>query len=269
MKRLAPAASRSATPAHWVNGERTCSLPLVRGSERVARPNVMVHGLGHLCHVRYRGVLRKRRVVMIRVQGERRRIDAGRLLTRKRTSRNLYYECVRAFTGRCVGGAVAIKLCGPRCTATGIECGGSMKDRCGNNDVSERYVLKEDVVTKVDKVSRVKGASLFVRARRARGSTSDFSFHDRYKRRSRLKTHIILTLARDRDVDIEVNRRGFEKMKFFNVFVLIVLVLALVNVEAWKPFKKIEKAVRRVRDGVVKAGPAVAVVGQAATIAKG
>nr|P83420.1 RecName: Full=Cecropin [Oiketicus kirbyi] len=31
----------------------------------------------------------------------------------------------------------------------------------------------------------------------------------------------------------------------------------------WKPFKKIEKAVRRVRDGVAKAGPAVAVVGQA------
>ncbi|KPJ20885.1 Cecropin-A [Papilio machaon] len=37
----------------------------------------------------------------------------------------------------------------------------------------------------------------------------------------------------------------------------------------WKIFKKIEKVGRNVRDGIIKAGPAVAVVGQAATVAKG
>nr|P14666.1 RecName: Full=Cecropin; AltName: Full=Antibacterial peptide CM-IV [Bombyx mori] len=34
----------------------------------------------------------------------------------------------------------------------------------------------------------------------------------------------------------------------------------------WKIFKKIEKVGQNIRDGIVKAGPAVAVVGQAATI---
>ncbi|KAJ0170895.1 hypothetical protein K1T71_013667 [Dendrolimus kikuchii] len=36
----------------------------------------------------------------------------------------------------------------------------------------------------------------------------------------------------------------------------------------WKVFKKIEKVGRNIRDGVIKAGPAVAVVGQAASIGK-
>ncbi|OWR41668.1 cecropin A [Danaus plexippus plexippus] len=62
----------------------------------------------------------------------------------------------------------------------------------------------------------------------------------------------------------------FSKIFFF-VFACF---LALSNVSAapspkWKIFKKIEKVGRNVRDGIIKAGPAVQVVGQATSIAKG
>nr|AAG27714.1 cecropin CBM1 [Bombyx mori] len=51
------------------------------------------------------------------------------------------------------------------------------------------------------------------------------------------------------------------------------LVLALGAVSAapeprWKLFKKIEKVGRKVRDGLIKAGPAIAVIGQAKFIGK-
>ncbi|XP_075986513.1 cecropin [Anticarsia gemmatalis] len=36
----------------------------------------------------------------------------------------------------------------------------------------------------------------------------------------------------------------------------------------WKIFKKIERVGQHIRDGIIKAGPAVAVVGQAASIGK-
>ncbi|KPJ03645.1 Hyphancin-3F [Papilio xuthus] len=36
----------------------------------------------------------------------------------------------------------------------------------------------------------------------------------------------------------------------------------------WNPFKKLERVGQNIRDGIIKAGPAVAVVGQAASIIK-
>ncbi|CAH2059540.1 unnamed protein product, partial [Iphiclides podalirius] len=36
----------------------------------------------------------------------------------------------------------------------------------------------------------------------------------------------------------------------------------------WNPFKKLEKVGQNIRDGIIKAGPAVGVVGQAASIIK-
>ncbi|XP_060806890.1 uncharacterized protein LOC106130664 [Amyelois transitella] len=55
------------------------------------------------------------------------------------------------------------------------------------------------------------------------------------------------------------------------LFFVFACVLALTAVQGapspkWKVFKKLEKVGRNVRDGVIKAGPAVAVVGQAAAI---
>ncbi|XP_048001689.1 cecropin-like [Leguminivora glycinivorella] len=62
----------------------------------------------------------------------------------------------------------------------------------------------------------------------------------------------------------------FSKLLFF----FFACFVALCSVGAapeprWKPFKKLERVGQHVRDGIIKAGPAVAVVGQAATIAKG
>nr|WJG69172.1 cecropin A2 [Dioryctria sylvestrella] len=55
-------------------------------------------------------------------------------------------------------------------------------------------------------------------------------------------------------------------------FVLLACVIALSTVAGapspkWKVFKKIERVGQHVRDGIIKAGPAVAVVGSAAGIA--
>nr|BAM18419.1 unknown secreted protein [Papilio xuthus] len=36
----------------------------------------------------------------------------------------------------------------------------------------------------------------------------------------------------------------------------------------WNPFKKLEKVGQNIRDGIIKAGPAVQVIGQAASIVK-
>ncbi|KAG6438696.1 hypothetical protein O3G_MSEX000153 [Manduca sexta] len=64
-------------------------------------------------------------------------------------------------------------------------------------------------------------------------------------------------------------------MHFSRVFAFVlVFALALSAVTAapeprWKVFKKIEKVGQNIRDGIIKAGPAVAVVGQATSIYKG
>nr|P50722.1 RecName: Full=Hyphancin-3F; AltName: Full=Cecropin-A2; AltName: Full=Hyphancin-IIIF; Flags: Precursor [Hyphantria cunea]AAB39000.1 hyphantria cecropin A2 [Hyphantria cunea] len=62
---------------------------------------------------------------------------------------------------------------------------------------------------------------------------------------------------------------NFSRILFF-VFACFV---ALASVSAapeprWKVFKKIEKVGRNIRDGVIKAGPAIAVVGQAKALGK-
>ncbi|XP_048001635.1 cecropin-like [Leguminivora glycinivorella] len=58
------------------------------------------------------------------------------------------------------------------------------------------------------------------------------------------------------------------------LFFVFACVLALSAVSGapnprWNPFKKLERVGQNIRDGIIKAGPAVAVVGEAATIAKG
>ncbi|OWR48391.1 cecropin A [Danaus plexippus plexippus] len=64
-------------------------------------------------------------------------------------------------------------------------------------------------------------------------------------------------------------------MNFFRLLFFVALaVMVLSGVSAspsprWKFLKKIEKVGRKVRDGVIKAGPAVGVVGQATSIYKG
>ncbi|XP_045506564.1 cecropin-like [Colias croceus] len=62
-------------------------------------------------------------------------------------------------------------------------------------------------------------------------------------------------------------------MNFAKIFAFVfALVLALSAVTAapkWKIFKKIEHMGQNIRDGIIKAGPAVAVVGQATSIYKG
>ncbi|CAH0597885.1 unnamed protein product [Chrysodeixis includens] len=63
-------------------------------------------------------------------------------------------------------------------------------------------------------------------------------------------------------------------MNFSRVLLLVFACLvALCSVGAapeprWKIFKKIEKVGRNVRDGVIKAGPAIQVLGQAKALGK-
>ncbi|KAI8423226.1 hypothetical protein MSG28_014263 [Choristoneura fumiferana] len=62
----------------------------------------------------------------------------------------------------------------------------------------------------------------------------------------------------------------FSKLFFF--FFAVFMALSCVDAAPeprWKPFKKLERVGQHIRDGIIKAGPAVQVVGQAATIAKG
>nr|WJG69173.1 cecropin A3 [Dioryctria sylvestrella] len=63
-------------------------------------------------------------------------------------------------------------------------------------------------------------------------------------------------------------------MNFAKIFFFVfACVLALTTVSGapspkWKVFKKLEKVGQNIRNGIIKAGPAVQVVGQAATIYK-
>ncbi|CAH1641634.1 unnamed protein product [Spodoptera littoralis] len=63
-------------------------------------------------------------------------------------------------------------------------------------------------------------------------------------------------------------------MKFSRVFLFVfACLLALSAVSAapeprWKVFKKIEKMGRNIRDGIIKAGPAVEVLGSAKALGK-
>ncbi|KAJ0170894.1 hypothetical protein K1T71_013666 [Dendrolimus kikuchii] len=63
---------------------------------------------------------------------------------------------------------------------------------------------------------------------------------------------------------------NFARIFFFAFACLMALSVVTAAPEPrWKFFKKIERVGQNIRDGIIKAGPAVAVVGQAATIAKG
>nr|QXT59031.1 antibacterial peptide cecropin Cec-S1 [Plutella xylostella] len=55
---------------------------------------------------------------------------------------------------------------------------------------------------------------------------------------------------------------------FFFVFMAFFAVTSVSAAPRWKPFKKLEKVGRNIRDGIIKAGPAVAVIGQATSIAR-
>nr|WGO77588.1 cecropin [Lymantria dispar] len=54
---------------------------------------------------------------------------------------------------------------------------------------------------------------------------------------------------------------------FFACFVALASISAAPE-PRWKIFKKIEKVGRNIRDGVIKAGPAIAVLGQAKALGK-
>ncbi|XP_045540036.1 cecropin [Papilio machaon] len=61
-------------------------------------------------------------------------------------------------------------------------------------------------------------------------------------------------------------------MNFARILFFVVACFAAFSVTSaspkWKLFKKIERVGQNIRDGIIKAGPAVAVVGQAASIVK-
>ncbi|XP_073963109.1 bactericidin B-4-like [Choristoneura fumiferana] len=63
---------------------------------------------------------------------------------------------------------------------------------------------------------------------------------------------------------------NFARVLFF-VFACVVALSAVSGAPnpRWNPFKKLERVGQNIRDGIIKAAPAVAVVGQAAAIAKG
>ncbi|KAL0860870.1 hypothetical protein ABMA27_009408 [Loxostege sticticalis] len=63
-------------------------------------------------------------------------------------------------------------------------------------------------------------------------------------------------------------------MDFYKLlFTVLACFMALSSVSAapsprWNPFKKLERVGQNIRDGIIKAAPAVQVVGEAATIYK-
>ncbi|XP_028177420.1 cecropin-like [Ostrinia furnacalis] len=61
---------------------------------------------------------------------------------------------------------------------------------------------------------------------------------------------------------------NFAKVFFF-VFALFLAMSTVSAAPKWKIFKKLEKVGRNVRDGIIKAAPAVQTIGQAATIYRG
>ncbi|CAH0401557.1 unnamed protein product [Chilo suppressalis] len=60
---------------------------------------------------------------------------------------------------------------------------------------------------------------------------------------------------------------NFAKMFLF-VFAVFLATSSVSAAPKWKIFKKIERVGQHIRDGIIKAGPAVEVVGQAASIYK-
>ncbi|XP_053619744.1 cecropin-like [Plodia interpunctella] len=58
---------------------------------------------------------------------------------------------------------------------------------------------------------------------------------------------------------------NFAKILFF-VFACVLALTAVSGAPRWKGFKKIERIGQHVRDGIIKAGPAVGVVGAASAI---
>ncbi|XP_022827532.1 cecropin [Spodoptera litura] len=63
-------------------------------------------------------------------------------------------------------------------------------------------------------------------------------------------------------------------MNFTKIFLFVFACFVLMSTVSgapeprWKFFKKVEKVGQNIRDGIIKAGPAVAVVGSAAAIGK-
>ncbi|CAG4964270.1 unnamed protein product [Parnassius apollo] len=63
-------------------------------------------------------------------------------------------------------------------------------------------------------------------------------------------------------------------MNFIRIFGFVFVFVMALNVAVsapnprWNPFKKLERLGQNIRDGIIKAGPAVSVIGQAATIVK-
>nr|ACX31606.1 antimicrobial peptide cecropin [Plutella xylostella]BAF64473.1 cecropin A [Plutella xylostella] len=56
---------------------------------------------------------------------------------------------------------------------------------------------------------------------------------------------------------------------FFFVFMAFFAVASVSAAPRWKPFKKLEKVGRNIRNGIIRYnGPAVAVIGQATSIAR-
>nr|A0A6J1WQD0.1 RecName: Full=Cecropin; Flags: Precursor [Galleria mellonella] len=64
---------------------------------------------------------------------------------------------------------------------------------------------------------------------------------------------------------------NFVKVLFFISACILIMLSAVSGAPEprWKVFKKIERMGQHIRDGIIKAGPAVAVVGQASTIISG
>ncbi|XP_052756781.1 cecropin-A-like [Galleria mellonella] len=81
---------------------------------------------------------------------------------------------------------------------------------------------------------------------------------------------VLRTFIFNSNFKYRISKMDFSKIFFF-VFACIVALSTVSGAPSpkWKFFKKIERVGQNIRDGIIKAGPAVQVVGQAATIYKG